>query len=257
MYSLGQTLREKKKNNLILYLGWDEKGGREKTHFVTEDGKLHTSESHKFYSKYTHINDEFGMPIAGIHEQQGCFFGFWEEGKSKKPDLLLRGYLYVDSEECEILRENRIGKILLKIIDFIKSCDEFLNLSNGDTAYKSNFFWKSLENKYPHFEFTNRDYYLIDKTLLKRDQRHILEKVRRVDCEVILNFMNENIEKLEEYKKKNMIPMKEDEKIKTIVDILNEYESKLSDGYGWYTRPKSVDNVLTEIAKEILKEIKS
>lgn len=45
------------------------------------------------------------------------------------------------------------------------------------------------------------------------------------------------------------------EQIKKIVDVLYAYEIKLSDGYGWYTHPKSVDDVLIDIAKEILKKI--
>ena len=192
MYSLGQTLRERKKDKLVLYLGWKEG----MTYFMSEEGKFCEMVSSEFYSKYTHIKDEFGMPVAGIHEQYGCYFGFWEEGKSLKPDSALHGYLYVDSKECGILRENRIWKILLSIIDFIKSDAKSLNLSAVDSAYESDFFWQSLESKYPHFEFRNKDYYLINKTLLIRDQKHILEKVRREDCESFLNFMNTYLEKI-------------------------------------------------------------
>lgn len=193
MYSDGQTLRENGKDNLILYLGQKD----DSTCFVSENGSFETIKASKFRSKYTHINDEFGMPIAGIHEQCGCFFGFWEEGKFLKPDSKLRKYLYVDSKECKILRKKRMRKILLNIMDFIKTDDEFLNLSNGDLAYTSDFFWKYLENKYPHFEFINKDYYLIDHILLKRDQRHILEKVSKMDCKMLFNFMNVYFEKIE------------------------------------------------------------
>lgn len=192
MYSLGQTLRENGKDNLILYLGWHGNS----INFVSENGKIGKLDDSDFSSKYTHIVDEFGMATAGIHEQVGSFFGYWPEGESLKPDMNLRGYLFVDSEECEILRENRIGKVMLDITDFIESRYNSLNLSNGDSAYRSDFFLNYLEDNYPRFEFIGKDYYLINNSLLKMSQGHMLEKVSKEACKIVFDFMSMHLEKM-------------------------------------------------------------
>jgi hypothetical protein len=47
----------------------------------------------------------------------------------------------------------------------------------------------------------------------------------------------------------------DEEKVKEIIKILNDYEGMLSDGYEFYAGKDNVDKLLREIALDILKTV--
>jgi hypothetical protein len=47
----------------------------------------------------------------------------------------------------------------------------------------------------------------------------------------------------------------DEEKVKEIIKILNDYEGMLSDGYEFYAGKDNIDKLLREIALDILKTV--